>query len=323
MQADRGKRRGFTLIELLVVIAIIAILIALLLPAVQQAREAARRTQCRNNLKQIGLAIHNYIDVHSCFPPSYLGDPPNESASGCSNVTASNWAKPGWGWAVYIMPYLDLGNLYNELAPGENIVVCSKATGDQLAVGSPTLQQTIIPAYICPSATDPDLNPTRWERPPATAGSNGKSNYAAIAGRDWDGVDPSGIRAVFVDGTKYVSRIKHVVDGTSHTFAVGEKIRIDVNSDVTRATGSLGEKYGAYWVGIAPDTRAASAAMQLRPSPSSFAINGSSTNAFASNHEGGAHFLVTDGSVHFISENADQDTIAALSTGNDNEQADF
>src|ERR1700744_1154446 len=94
------RSRGFTLIELLVVIAIIAVLIALLLPAVQQAREAARRTQCKNNLKQIGLALHNYHDVHLAFPD-------------CSYISKPFPGPSGWGWPVMVMPFLDQGNLFN------------------------------------------------------------------------------------------------------------------------------------------------------------------------------------------------------------------
>src|SRR4051812_6730319 len=93
-------KRGFTLIELLVVIAIIAVLIALLLPAVQQAREAARRSQCKNNLKQIGLALHNYHDTANTLPPGWIGDP-----------TGSN-AGNRWGWGTMILPYLDQAPLY-------------------------------------------------------------------------------------------------------------------------------------------------------------------------------------------------------------------
>src|SRR6476661_8060061 len=95
----RSLRRGFTLIELLVVIAIIAVLVALLLPAVQQAREAARRSQCKNNLKQIGLALHNYHDVNGCFPPAYIAD---------------ENGKPMHSWRVLILPYLDQAALHTE-----------------------------------------------------------------------------------------------------------------------------------------------------------------------------------------------------------------
>src|SRR5262245_60347417 len=97
-----GRRRGFTLIELLVVIAIIAVLIALLLPAVQQAREAARRTQCRNNLKQIGLALHNYHDVFSIFPPGNLQI--GECCNADNEIT----------WAISILPYIEQTNLQNQ-----------------------------------------------------------------------------------------------------------------------------------------------------------------------------------------------------------------
>ncbi len=103
------RRLGFTLIELLVVIAIIAILIALLLPAVQQAREAARRTQCRNNLKQIGLALHNYHDVFNTFPPGYV-------AKIANNKTSSERSMFAWG--ALILPYIEQGNLYQVLDPG-------------------------------------------------------------------------------------------------------------------------------------------------------------------------------------------------------------
>ena len=102
------KHRGFTLIELLVVIAIIAILIALLLPAVQQAREAARRTQCKNNLKQIGLALHNYHDVNRAFPPGWV---PQLSSTGA----VSNTRRSSWAWSVFILPYIDQAPLFNQL----------------------------------------------------------------------------------------------------------------------------------------------------------------------------------------------------------------
>ena len=97
--------KGFTLIELLVVIAIIAILVALLLPAVQQAREAARRSSCKNNLKQIGLALHNYHDVHNVLPPGYLR---------YAN-SASTWSGPGWGWGVMILPQIEMTGMYDAL----------------------------------------------------------------------------------------------------------------------------------------------------------------------------------------------------------------
>ena len=304
----RLRRSGFTLIELLVVIAIIAVLIALLLPAVQQAREAARRTQCKNNLKQMGLALHNYHDTFLCFPPGYVGAP------GDNDCASIHPAAPGWGWTVAILPYIDQTPLYNQLgASSIKQAVCSTPSGAQSApaVGNAALQDTLITAYQCPSATDPNLNPAR-----VAGADHAKSNYAGVAGLDWTGIDPvTGFRAVFVDGTKGVVRIRDCTDGTSNTVAVGEKFRRDLDGNLTVQTA--GEYYGAMWAGTPPDTQISSAVGRLGLTGSSFAVNGGSVNAFASRHVGGAQFALTDGSVRFVSENADQNTLSRLGTMND------
>ncbi|MBV8578273.1 MAG: DUF1559 domain-containing protein, partial [Acetobacteraceae bacterium] len=106
---SRQRRRGFTLIELLVVIAIIAVLLGLLLPAVQKVREAASRMRCGNNLHQIGVALHSYHDTYHVFPPGYV-DGNTDSTS-----TPDNDVGPGWGWAAFLLPYLEQGNLYNQI----------------------------------------------------------------------------------------------------------------------------------------------------------------------------------------------------------------
>jgi prepilin-type N-terminal cleavage/methylation domain-containing protein len=134
---SRFHRRAFTLIELLVVIAIIAILIALLLPAVQQAREAARRTQCKNNLKQIGLAVHNYVDVYQCFPPSACINP---------QITATG-NNGSWGVHGRILPFLEQGNLYD-------VVDLTVAWDFQTPISG-----LKIPTYLCPS--DPKSDEVR------------------------------------------------------------------------------------------------------------------------------------------------------------------
>ena len=312
----RRSRSGFTLVELLVVIAIIGILVGLLLPAVQAAREAARRMSCSNNLKQIGLALHVYNDAHRKFPPGYLGIPPNGQCDAINSLPAR---AQGWGWGTFILPQLEQGSLYNSLNPGPKQIVCGIPTGAAASpnVGNATLQKTKISAYVCPSAPDADLNFTRQ---PATGvpGTQAKSNYVGVSGLDFSGVHvATGRKGMFGDGLIYIASMKDVSDGTSNTLIIGEKYRRDVDTNLQ--TFSPGEYTGGIWLGVAPDTFPAGTVMQLGLPPSSFAINGASINAIASKHTGGAQFALTDGSVRFISQNADQKTIADMGTNNDGE----
>src|SRR5947207_843364 len=138
------SQRGFTLIELLVVIAIISVLVSLLLPAVQQAREAARRAQCKNNLKQIGLALHNYEGSCRVFPPSCIINPYLDgSAFGISYGDAYRVGHPGFAWGVCLLPYLEPTPLYNQFNLNEPCWSLLTA----LAAG------TKVPACLCPSAS--------------------------------------------------------------------------------------------------------------------------------------------------------------------------
>ena len=140
------KKRGFTLIELLVVISIIAILIALLLPAVQQAREAARRTQCKNNLKQIGLAIHNYHETYTMFPPGQQWSGPVWNDKNGDGDTDDNGERsPGWSWTAMILPYIDQQPLYDKIDFGSPLND-SKLTGTNLAVVRQPIE-----GFLCPS----------------------------------------------------------------------------------------------------------------------------------------------------------------------------
>src|SRR4051794_27121485 len=150
-------RRGFTLIELLVVIAIIGVLIGLLLPAVQKVREAANRLKCQNNLKQMGLGLHNYAAALEAFPPAYR----------------ASSTLPGWGWSSILLPYLEQDNLYR------NLNVSTAVFGGGATTVTPAnvpggWSQTKLSIFRCPADTGPDLNPDRW--------SHSTSNYRAVAG---------------------------------------------------------------------------------------------------------------------------------------------
>ncbi|MCU0981483.1 MAG: DUF1559 domain-containing protein [Pirellulaceae bacterium] len=196
---------GFTLVELLVVIAIIGILVALLLPAIQAAREAARRTQCNNNLKQIGVALHNYHDTNKVLPAGFINRTP-----------AGN---PDWGWAVAIMPFMEMDAIYKELDVGTTRLIqfySATATAEQRA-----LLQTQIPAYRCPSDVAKPLNNLCQfgsQNPPhfdlATA------NYVASSG--------TGTNAGTTDagGLFYGNSFRNfrdILDGTSSTLMAGER----------------------------------------------------------------------------------------------------
>lgn len=361
----KSRSRGFTLIELLVVISIIAVLIALLLPAVQQAREAARRTQCKNNLKQLGLALHNYHDVNQCFPPGYLGFPAG-NGGGCSTINNTAQRAQGWGWGCYLLPYIDQANLYNQIQPGVFQTVCDSpsAPADSLTVGNPAFERVVLTAFICPSAPDPNLITTR-----ASLGTNGvctpgdftgtyhaKSNYRGVCGVNFFGIntntknstndgvgvdslgngngyDPlhinGGTKGFFGDGTQYVTRMRDIVDGSTCSLAIGETYNKHtwnsttnpngcacVYTSGTAATGVL-DYTGSNWFGIAADTRQTAVVGAIAPPPTTFLINGLSINAWASMHVGGAHFLVSDGSVLFVSQNVDDLTLSYLGQIND------
>lgn len=283
------RRTGFTLIELLVVIAIIAILIALLLPAVQQAREAARRTQCVNNLKQIGLALHNYHDTHRTFPPSTVHSIRDTSGIGIA----------AWGWGSFILPNLDQGALYNEM--GVDRQELDNLLRDP--VQRPYVNR-VLPGYRCPSDDAPNNNNLRLfynveygGGPGTTAATStgysvGTSNYVAVLGLFWvnagdwvlRGQDPHGS---FWPDSKV--RIGDIRDGTSNVVAIGER------NWINRAS---------VWVGVRNYMQYGNQGMRQIHGIGQFKLNpgvgAAGEQGFSSNHPGGAHFLFHDGHVSFI-----------------------
>lgn len=314
---ETSSRRGFTLIELLVVIAIIAILISLFLPAVQQAREAARRIQCRNNLKQIGLTLHNYHDIHLTFPPAWI--PMLDPAK--ADPIADSILPSSFAWPVFILPMIDQTPLYEDLTASKP----GPSTPFPITPGDEN--DLTIPSFVCPSDVDSDQ--TIWGGPDLDSFSNdgyAKSNYAAVTGHHdkhaysisrvaaWS---PKRFLGVFYAGS--ATRIREISDGTSTTLLIGEcrgRPNINLNTAIwCRATGPLGTISHLY-----PNSVTRSTAVQSSSGIVPFGgryplpLNSKFRTTFGSAHTGGAQFCLADGSVHFLSENIDQTLYENLST---------
>ncbi|HVV99606.1 MAG TPA: DUF1559 domain-containing protein [Planctomycetaceae bacterium] len=308
------RRRGFTLIELLVVIAIIAVLIALLLPAVQQAREAARRSQCKNNLKQLGLALHNYHETHSVFPPSF------SQWSWKNNPSSGNIdQRPTFKWFVYILPFVDQAPLYNNL----NFSVSSRVAPNAQYAGN------LIPIYNCPSDPLGDkvltsgtlyasdfMNSVAAVAPHSymlsglvydcsangnspngyclTPGGAGFAGDLRTAGDAWD-----------VGHNSDARRIRDIVDGSSNTIAIGEMMpdcynwsswmygdtnTFTTSNGINTAMTAVCQSRGGNWTNWSPG------------------------RGFKSMHTGGIQATMADGSVRFITQSLDVNVFQRLGT---------
>lgn len=341
-----GRQAGFTLIELLVVIAIIAVLIALLLPAVQQAREAARRSQCKNNLKQLGLAMQNFHDQIGNFPP---GRPDDDGRN--------------YGWGLYLAPYMDNVAGYNAIAKASDnsgtltapdaggVIMLPKGgtphqnpfsgisnvnidtLGTRLQVNgnhngtrlsADPIAKRIVPAFVCPSdilpATDND--------------GYGKSNYcgnsgATPAGVLWSGAasPPGNVSGCAqVNGSRqngillyannnnntWVTKISDIRDGTANTLMIGEVTESAIVRSAQTNTGAFPLWVSANnnggcsgWSGGAGGLRLADETYYINRKPAVLGTSDPSDASFGSQHAGGAHFLMCDGTVRLISQNID------------------
>lgn len=299
MQRIKPARRGFTLIELLVVIAIIAILIALLLPAVQQAREAARRSTCKNNLKQMGLALHNYHETHSCFPSGWIGVQPGVGP----NVQYGS----GWGWGTMILPFMDQSPLYSKI--NFNLDINNGAQ-------TPGLIDIVMPAYVCVSDPGPNTFELEEEGSPGTVLAKlARANYIGVFGSQeldyCETVSPgTNCRSTGLFYQNSNTRFRDITDGTSQTLFVGE-----------RRTNPTAGWYST-WVGAVPKgeetfSRVLGATDHVPNDPASH------FDDFSSNHTGGAQFLFGDGRVRFISENIDKNVYQSLSSFRGGELTSF
>ena len=310
-------RRGFTLIELLVVIAIIAILIALLLPAVQQAREAARRSQCKGNLKQLGVAVHNYLETHSVFPPGYVNQFDTIPTTGGEYSTAVTTELVAWGWGAQILPFMDQAALYNQLGVGDVRIKNAPLAALQAPIAT----------FRCPSDIGPDTNSSRTlQNASGAARSTSTTNYVGVnSSRCWHcstgpwvcgpgkgalnqwGAGPTSStcpNGIFWRDSSV--RIRDIIDGTSSTFLIGER--------AWQLMGPGGVTY-ACRAGVALGTRIANEQSQANYTlgsatvPINFANTDNHCNkGFSSQHAGGAHFVLCDGSVRFVSDSIDQNS---------------
>jgi prepilin-type N-terminal cleavage/methylation domain-containing protein/prepilin-type processing-associated H-X9-DG protein len=332
MTTTSRVRGGFTLIELLVVIAIIAILIGLLLPAVQKIREAAARMSCSNNLKQIGLAVHNFHDTEGMLPINRYGDYNASTAFGGPYFTSSSWS-----FLAVLLPYLEQSNLYQAGNIATSIQTAKGIHPGGIA-GTPTLQNSsatagVVKTYLCPSDQASSFRQfaesTRYMRNAAGKYDTilvGLTSYKGVLGANWNyGIYPNGppptaggdgfwgANGLFtLNSWQSPVRITGITDGTSNTFMVGEDI-FDANAAVSTNT-TAGEGYA--WA------HSVEATLTCAIPPNAKGSNGlrvaytdwGNYHGFKSNHSGGVQFVFADGSVHFISDSIALGTYRALAT---------
>ncbi|TWU22552.1 hypothetical protein Pla52o_36110 [Novipirellula galeiformis] len=295
-----ATRAGFTLVELLVVIAIIGVLVGLLLPAVQAAREAARRMQCSNNFKQIGLALHNYHDTFNKFPPGEIS---------LSRI----------GVLALILPQIEQGALHDQLSTAGAFIARGTAEAPRwqdnpaiISTGATPLAKTVVPAYICPSDPSPDLNERLKSN---VSGAFAKANYVGVytsVTYNTAGAKTSDKLATFYNDSEI--RFRDIIDGTSNTVVMVERAGISPwNASLWIGWHDLtGSINNSYQFGLR-------VRMNRLSNDTDYPINGRGSYAASSLHPGGAQFLRGDGSVVFLPETISLPTYSALGTINEGE----
>lgn len=324
MLSSMPRRRAFTLIELLVVIAIIAILVALLLPAVQQAREAARRSSCKSNMKQIGIALHNYHEIHNTLPPGWVGATSGQG----HHVDGMN----GFAWGTFLLPSLEQASTFDQI--DFNLSMNNNTIN---AVKNRDLIKRNFPVFLCPSDSKKKEVFDVEDSSNVVVASLAATNYVGVFASEYKNGAPigyydelddcEGLAAGFQcrsNGTFFHNSsigFKDIVDGLSSTLVVAERAsEVKEDTDGDEIGDTLVDSYST-WSGVVPNTEENLAKILGHASePPNL---GHHPDDLSSRHRGGAHYLVGDGSVHFISESIDTDVIRGLATirGNENVQA--
>jgi len=330
----RFYRRGFTLIELLVVIAIIAILVALLLPAVQQAREAARRSSCKNNLKQIGLALHNYHDTYGTFPMGI-----SHHKAGCSIAAGdgngfyiSDWEKRygSWSWQAMIAPALEQSSLYDAVGVSQQEAHQALDSGTNR-----TLLQRPVAVLNCPSDTGPATITYDTKRPVRSDGSSrvsvAKTNYVAshhhstavcnntsgsVGSPNFLNDTDSPFSGMFAHSSSV--KMRDVTDGTSNTIMVGERTwGLHINNGSENNAPRAANQFVSAGVQMSTSNTGAATVFGTAASPMNFVGNNDAgrrkaRQGYSSQHQGGSQFLLVDGSVRFLSQNIQHNTSSGM-----------
>lgn len=337
-------REGFTLVELLVVIAIIGILIALLLPAVQAAREAARRSQCLNNLKQMGVALHNYHDVHQVFPPALMNSGRHSSCQSTNPLAA--WG-PGvrntTGWA-FLLPFFEQTALADQYkmshpsTPAEGTAPCPLGVnGGDYLVNRPAVQ-TRLALLECPSAST--VGEVRTNAPGTTDNYSldgaRRTNYFFSSGHFSDTSHPYAYYGQLRDvrlgvfGNNGAAKISDIRDGTSNVLAIGEAVGSDRDGHKTSANYGPWGLTGAHTCchGVIQSNSAATPIVYTAAQQARYQINypdggraDGKTYAWVFNslHPGGVQFVLADGSARFLSETTEYMTLCRLAYSRDGE----
>ena len=336
------RRIGFTLVELLVVIAIIGILIGMLLPAVQQVREAARRTQCANNSRQLALAILNFESANQRFPPAANTETTRGRLDADPIIPRTTITDPRnnalqHGWGFFILPFLEQEPLAQILRRGtvDEDQFWWEVTDDD---GVP-LASNVIPAFICPSDASPDgdfnSSCTFVDAPDGQLFA--KANFvAAVGALRHENSDDAGFEDAWgIMAANTRTTFGNIQDGSSNTILIGERA-----SRTETESGEVGsgveDGWGAVWVGRILNSRRLVGGRFSHDcfageidgdDARSFGVNGTRTPSclISSFHPGGGHAALADGSTHFLTDNTDLDTLKRLAAMADGEvvQVDF